>query len=92
MNADPTFFHNHLDICEQCRKHPFALCPVGQSILVSAASVETPRESFKGVSPLLDRLLTAAIEWAAKPDTRVGSPESVELYVAIKSYEKVYGE
>jgi hypothetical protein len=26
---DPNLFHQHLDVCEQCREHPFALCPVG---------------------------------------------------------------
>jgi hypothetical protein len=23
-------FHDHLDECEQCREHPFDLCPEGQ--------------------------------------------------------------
>jgi hypothetical protein len=26
-------FHAHLDVCEQCREHPFALCPKGAAIL-----------------------------------------------------------
>jgi len=30
---DPEDFHAHLDECEQCREHPFALCPEGELIL-----------------------------------------------------------
>ena len=32
-------FHAHLDICEQCRKHPFDLCEVGAKLLKEAAVV-----------------------------------------------------
>jgi hypothetical protein len=31
-------FHDHLDRCEQCRNHPFALCAKGYKLLVIAAS------------------------------------------------------
>ncbi len=30
-------FHAHLDICSQCEKHPFALCPTGAKLLKEAA-------------------------------------------------------
>ncbi len=36
-NAAPRF-HAHLDVCEQCRKHPFALCPEGCRLLEAEAS------------------------------------------------------
>ncbi len=26
-------FHAHLNVCPQCEKHPFDLCPVGKKIL-----------------------------------------------------------
>lgn len=26
-------FHAHLDVCEQCRNNPFALCPTGLKLL-----------------------------------------------------------
>ena len=29
-------FHDHLDVCKQCREHPFALCPVGADALEQA--------------------------------------------------------
>ncbi len=29
-------FHDHLDVCEQCRNHPFSLCPVGEEILAKS--------------------------------------------------------
>jgi len=31
-------FHSHLDICDQCRNHPFDLCPTGASLLRAAAA------------------------------------------------------
>lgn len=27
-------FHAHLDRCEQCRNHPFGLCPEGRKLLM----------------------------------------------------------
>lgn len=32
--ADP--FHDHLDICRQCRENPFRLCPTGARLLKQA--------------------------------------------------------
>ncbi len=29
-------FHNHLNICQQCRNNPFDLCPVGAKLLGQA--------------------------------------------------------
>jgi hypothetical protein len=31
-------FHNHLDVCDQCREHPFNLCSTGDKLLKDAAS------------------------------------------------------
>jgi hypothetical protein len=36
-------FHRHLDQCEQCREHPFALCREGD-ILIRAAAREAEAE------------------------------------------------
>ncbi len=33
-------FHAHLDVCSQCERHPFALCPTGAKLLKSAATGE----------------------------------------------------
>lgn len=30
-------FHEHLDICQQCRDHPFDLCSAGATALALAA-------------------------------------------------------
>jgi len=30
-------FHKHLDQCEQCREHPFNLCPIGNKLLLASA-------------------------------------------------------
>lgn len=37
-------FHRHLDGCQQCREHPFALCREGE-ILIRAAALELKRKS-----------------------------------------------
>jgi hypothetical protein len=36
--AADTSYHKHLDVCAQCRDHPFALCAVGARLLESTAS------------------------------------------------------
>lgn len=33
-------FHKHLDICAQCRNHPFDLCSEGAKLLKYAATGE----------------------------------------------------
>lgn len=42
MTPDPDIFHAHLDVCAQCREHPFDLCPAGAVLL---------REAALGLSP-----------------------------------------
>jgi len=34
-------FFAHLDICSQCRNHPFDLCPTGARLLIEAATGST---------------------------------------------------
>ena len=33
-------FHDHLDVCKQCREHPFGLCSVGARLLREAVDVK----------------------------------------------------
>jgi len=40
-------FHAHLDICEQCREHPFQLCPTGV-LLITSAVADLAVEATKG--------------------------------------------
>ena len=50
-------FHDHLDVCAQCREHPFALCPEGFQTLQEAAlgTASIPYEpSRRTVVPLGD--------------------------------------
>lgn len=47
---DENIFHQHLDICEQCRKQPFNLCTAGHLALIKAVNVicdenKPPRKS-----------------------------------------------
>ena len=37
------FFHRHLDVCLQCRDHPFNLCLAG-SVLLQSAGQEAMRD------------------------------------------------
>jgi hypothetical protein len=42
LTSDPTkAFHAHLDVCVQCREHPFNLCPIGDRLIRAAAGVTT---------------------------------------------------
>ena len=42
-------FHAHLDMCKQCRDHPFGLCKVGESLLLT-----TPKkDALAGVTETL---------------------------------------
>jgi hypothetical protein len=34
----PSKFHDHLDVCKQCREHPFGLCPIGAAALQQEAT------------------------------------------------------
>lgn len=40
-------FHAHLDICYQCREHPFSLCKEGAKILTNPPSGVTPFNPIK---------------------------------------------
>lgn len=33
---DANIFHDHLDVCRQCREQPFNLCPIGEKALKAA--------------------------------------------------------
>lgn len=37
---DPRPFHDHLDVCRQCRERPFDLCPAGEKLFLEAISGE----------------------------------------------------
>jgi hypothetical protein len=32
-------FHDHLEVCEQCREHPFDLCPRGHILLMAVGDM-----------------------------------------------------
>lgn len=43
-------FHMHLDQCEQCRDHPFKLCPTGEeSLRVAAGKAELELRQILGI-------------------------------------------
>lgn len=43
---DPKVFHDHLDVCKQCRNQPFNLCPVGHSKIKEATMVVVRNEEM----------------------------------------------
>lgn len=42
-------FHSHLDVCSQCRNHPFGLCTKGAVLLKYAATGEISEADKKTV-------------------------------------------
>jgi len=40
-------FHSHLDECEQCREHPFNLCPEGELILKKVTTGEVNLDDIR---------------------------------------------
>ena len=42
-------FHAHLDVCRQCREHPFALCKFGEALLLKTAE----DDALEGVKKIL---------------------------------------
>ena len=40
-------FHAHLDVCEQCREHPFELCEIGE-LLLRRVPADLPVPNFAG--------------------------------------------
>lgn len=42
MRHEPPDFHAHLDVCGQCRHHPFSMCREGQRLLVEGGHATAP--------------------------------------------------
>lgn len=42
-------FHSHLNICDQCREHPFDLCTVGGPLLVKAAGTAKVVDAYEHI-------------------------------------------
>jgi hypothetical protein len=41
VEPDPNKFHDHLDVCSQCRNQPLNLCPIGFAFLKEEALKES---------------------------------------------------
>lgn len=41
LSAEVDAFHDHLDVCERCRKDVFNLCPVGAPLLKAVGEAAT---------------------------------------------------
>lgn len=39
-------FHAHLDVCSQCRNHPFRLCVTGAKLLKEAATGQSDEKRY----------------------------------------------
>lgn len=62
-------FHAHLDLCEQCREHPFDLCVAGAQLLVATAG---PSKPFSMSATVTGRLPTAPRFQSMEPKTEFG--------------------
>lgn len=49
MNNKSELFHRHLDECQQCREHPFALCQAGERLLLSMQEQTVERSEHEAV-------------------------------------------
>ena len=47
-------FHDHLDVCKQCREHPFDLCTVGVAAMRSKIAIHSTRVDENGVLHEMD--------------------------------------
>lgn len=70
-------FYAHLDACEQCREHPFDLCPVGGPLLMATAG---PSKPFSMGATVTGRLPSAPRFQSMEPKTEFGKAmrEAVE--------------
>jgi hypothetical protein len=79
-------FNAHLDVCEQCRNHPFGLCSLGAMLLKDAAlhgqdaladllkkksSTQGPEEAMGGLSKDIEKQIGEIVKKANLP----GSPD-----------------
>ncbi len=57
-------FHAHLDICSQCRHHPFGLCVTGATLLKAATLGPIGKTSANSLTPeyIEDKLVRALCE------------------------------
>lgn len=62
-------FHAHLDLCEQCREHPFDLCIAGAQLLVATAG---PSKPFSMSATTTGRIPSAVPFQSAEPKTEFG--------------------
>lgn len=47
-------FHDHLDVCKQCREHPFNLCLAGAAAMQSEIAIHSTHVDEKGVLREMD--------------------------------------
>lgn len=40
-------FHAHLDVCKQCRDHPFGLCKIGDTLIRATAEEEAIEGAYR---------------------------------------------
>jgi hypothetical protein len=63
--TDPDIFHNHLDICKQCRENPFGLCVIGSNALLRATGNENNPLHAQRVAPNIFDMCADSPEEAA---------------------------
>jgi hypothetical protein len=75
----PTPFEKHLDVCEQCEQHPFALCPTGAVLLRESATMKPPfdlvNEVTQRVSDTIDVIVPSdgvAMRFPRAPFVNIG--------------------
>jgi hypothetical protein len=74
-------FHDHLDVCKQCRENPFSLCRVGLPLLTATMAKPAPRLSPEAEREQAIRLAREAYE-AAREKRQAAGREETEREIA----------
>jgi hypothetical protein len=84
-------FHDHLDVCKQCRENPFSLCRVGLPLLTATMAKPAPRLSPEAEREQAIRLAREAYE-AAEARRRLADRETMEAELALREIDGREGE
>jgi hypothetical protein len=84
-------FHDHLDVCKQCRENPFSLCRVGLPLLTATMAKPAPRLSPEAERRQAIRLAREAYE-SAEARRRLADRETMEAELALRELDGREGE
>lgn len=85
-------FYAHLDLCEQCREHPFELCAVGDRLIVAAGNAAAASLGLPPVVPQATPEATVTGRRPSEPATQYVRPKTEFGDKLVSDFRKVFGE